>query len=185
VLNLAAGETLEPFKKSSPNLVFPAFFNSIAEFVSASESMPLSVVKMLFGESYSASRGELQLFWLVVAYWRLEIAYDFLFPLYLLWLENEIARGNIICNGYSDSKLKQAWTRTAWIGSPIPQLDPNKQAEADKTYIELGATTLKRIAKDYNGSDAANNRAQLRRELSNLPGVPWGKTNNQTAQGNQ
>jgi len=176
LLGLGAGETFETLKKTSPTLVFPAFFESIAQYVSASLSIPLSIVKMLFSENYSASRGELQLFWKVVQLWRAEIVSDFLQPLFVQWLNAAIARGDIVCPGYTDLKLRAAWSNHKWYGDSLPQLDPEKQANADKLYIEMGATTLKRVAQEYNGSDSATNRAALRRELSELTPVPWNKS---------
>jgi capsid protein len=176
LLGLGAGETLETVKKTSPTLVFPAFFESIAQYVSASLSIPLSIVKMLFSENYSASRGELQLFWKVVQVWRAEITADLLQPLFIQWLNAAVARGDVECPGYSDRKMRAAWTNHKWYGDSLPQLDPEKQANADRLYVEMGATTLKRVAQEYNGSDAATNRAALRRELSELTPVPWNKS---------
>lgn len=173
LFGLGSGEDLEMVKKTSPNLAYPAFIESIAQYLSASWSMPLSVLKMLFSNNYSASRGELQLFWEVVNQWRAEIVSDLLAPLYFVWLENQIARGEIVCPGYSNPKMRIAWQGHKWYGKSLPQLDPNKQATADKIYVELGATTLKRVARNYNGSDATRNRAALRRELADLTPVPW------------
>jgi lambda family phage portal protein len=177
VLNLGAGESLEPFRKTSPSLVYPAFFESIAQYVSASLGVPLSIVKMLFQDSYSASRGELQMFWRIVAFWISELSSDYLNPFYSVWLEDQIARGAIRCPGFSDPRLRKAWLSCGWAGASIPQLDPNKQASADKAFIEMGATTLKRVAREYNQSDALSNRAALRREIPDLTPVPWSKAN--------
>ena len=55
----------------------------------------------------------------------------------------------------------------------MPNIDPMRTAQADKTYIELGAQTLDRTARNLNGSDGQANRAKLAREFSELPAAPW------------
>lgn len=177
LLGNGAGEKFETIRKTSPTLVYPAFFESIAQYIAASNSVPLSIIKMLFSENYSASRGELQLFWKVVQIWRAEMVSDFLAPLFEQWLFERVASGDVSCPGFSDPKLRAAWLSHTWYGSALPQLDPNKQAMADKVYVEMGATTLKRVAHEYNGSNAVSNRAALRRELSDLTSPPWSKSN--------
>lgn len=176
ILGLGAQESYEPTRKTSPNLVFPPFFEAIAQYMSASMSVPLSIIKMLFHDSYSASRGELQLFWkTTVNPRRTDLSSDFLTPFHNVWFLDQVARGKISCPGFSDPYIRSGWLNHNWIGISIPQLDPNKQAIADKTYVQLGATTLKRVAREYNQSDAGSNRAQLQRELAELPEVPWNR----------
>jgi capsid protein len=98
---------------------------------------------------------------------------DFLDPVYEEWLTGEVAAGRIIAPGWQDPRLRAAWLRNNWVGSPMPNIDPKQTAAADKAYVELGAQTLKQVARNWNGSSAESNRTKLSRELENLPVAPW------------
>jgi hypothetical protein len=41
--------------------------------------------------------------------------------------------------------------------------------------MELGATTQERVARETNGSNAAQNRAKLEKEFADMPPLPWQK----------
>jgi lambda family phage portal protein len=173
VFNLNSGESLESFKGSAPNDTFDRFVTSFINYLAASVGMPGEVLSMKFGENYSASRGTLLLFWQVANIWRSEMISDFLAPVYSEWLTGEIAAGRISAPGWQDPTLRQAWLSHTWYGAPMPNIDPLRTAKADETYVGLGAQTLDRVARDYNGSDGAINRAKLNREIPELPPMPW------------
>ncbi len=177
VFNLEGGEDLKPFQGTAPADSFDKFVDAFTSYLSASLSMPLEVLLMKFNQNYSASRGSLILFWRVAQIWREEMASDYLNPIYEMWLAGEIAAGRISAPGWSDSRLKAAWLNNRWIGSPMPNIDPKRTADADKTYVEMGAQTLDRVAKNLNGSSGKTNRAKLTREYEELPAAPWGKNN--------
>lgn len=175
VFNLNEGEELKAFQNTSPTESFEKFVNTLAGHLSASLSIPLEVVLMKFAQNYSASRASLILFWRIAQIWREEMASDFLNPVYEAWLSGEIAAGRVQAPGWTDPRLREAWVKNNWIGSPMPNIDPQKTAKADMLYAEMGAQTLDRIAQNLNGSSGKANRAKLRRELEELPPVPWGK----------
>ena len=128
---------------------------------------------MKFGQNYSASRGALILFWGVVGIFREEMATDFLNEVYEAWLSEEIAAGRVNAAGFNDPVLKKAWLNCKWIGSPMPNIDPKRTADADKTYVEMGATNLDRVARNLNGSSGKANRQKLVRQYEELPTAPW------------
>ena len=142
-------------------------------YVSSSTGMPLEVLLMKFGQNYSASRGALLLFWRVVGIWRDEMASDYLNPTFESWLSEEIAAGRVSAPGFSDPVLRKAWLNCSWAGAPMPNIDPKRTADADRTYTEMGATTLDRVSRDLNGSSGKANRAKLAREFKELPRAPW------------
>lgn len=57
----------------------------------------------------------------------------------------------------------------------MPNIDPDKTASADMKYVEMGAQTLDRVARNTNGSSGKANRAKLAREIAELTAVPWSK----------
>lgn len=173
VFSLTEGEDLQPFKSTSPPESFAGFVDTLAGHLSASLSIPIEVVLMKFAENYSASRASLILFWRVAQIWRDEMASDFLNPVYENWLAGEIAAGRISAPGWSDPRLREAWLKNSWIGSPMPNIDPLRTSKADKEYVEMGAQDLDRVAQNLNGSSGKANRAKLQRQLAELPTPPW------------
>jgi len=169
VFNLKKGEDLKGFETQQQSEAYPAFVDSYLSYVSASRGMPIEVLKMQFGQNYSASRGSLLLFWRVAGIWRQEMADDFLNPTFESWLSEEIALGRIQAPGFSDPILKEAWLDCRWIGAPMPNIDPMRTAKADMAYVELGAQDLDRVAQNFNGSDGRTNRQKLKTQFEELP----------------
>lgn len=177
IFNLTEGEDFKAFANTSPVESFKEFVYTLASHLSASLSIPLEVVLMQFGQNYSASRASLILFWRIAQIWRDEMASDFLNPVYENWLSGEIAAGRITAPGWTDPRLREAWLKNSWVGSPMPNIDPSKTAKAEMAYAEMGATTLDRIALNYTGTSGKANRAKLRREAAELTSLPWSKGN--------
>jgi len=173
VFNLKEGESLEPFRDTTPAQQYDRFVDSFCAYLAASSGMPIEILLMRFNQNYSASRATLILFWRIAQIWRAEIEADFLRPIYEAWLEGEIAAGRIQAPGWQDPRLRAAWLSCAWIGSPMPNIDPLRTAKADKTYIEIGAQDLDRVAREKNGTDGRANRAKLARQYKELPLPPW------------
>lgn len=175
VTGLQGGEDLKPFNGSTPAENYHTFVDSYMKSMCSSISMPHELVWMNFGDSFSASRAELVLSWHVVSIWQAELAADYLNPIYEAWLSGEIAAGRISAPGWSDPRKREAWLSNSWIGFPMPNIDPSKTADAEQKYVAMGATTLDRVARQYNGSSGKINRAKLAREIGELTPVPFGK----------
>lgn len=190
IMNLQSGEELKSFDPSSPNEAFSSFNKAIEDIVFSSVNQPPEIGRLAFNANYSASQAAILLFWVILEIWRDEIASDCLNIVYEAWLDNEIAQGRIKCPGWSDPFLRKAWAYCEWTGRSKPHIDPKQHAEAEKLKIELGATTQERIARETNGSNAELNRAKLRRELEDMPDIPWqknssGNTNNSSNDGDK
>jgi capsid protein len=179
IFNLEGGEDMKPFVNTAPAEGFETFVDSFTSYLAASQGMPIEVLKMQFGKNYSASRASLILFWRVAVQWREEMASDYLDPVYAAWLAEEIAMGKISAPGWSDPILKAAWLDARWAGSPMPNIDPMRTATAIQKHLEMGLTTFDRESRDNNGSSGSSNRAQIKRELQELPNeFPWLNNNN-------
>jgi lambda family phage portal protein len=176
VFNLQEGEDINPIKDTAPSAQYDKFVEAFASHLAASRSIPIEVLLMKFNQNYSASRASLILFWRVAQIWRDELAADFLNPIYEMWLTGEIASGRVSAPGWSDPRLRAAWLCNTWYGAPMPNIDPQRTAEANKTMIEIGAQTLDRTAREHNGSSGKANRARLAKELGELSPVPWSKS---------
>jgi lambda family phage portal protein len=178
VFNLEEGEDLRAFESSAPSESYDKFVDAFTSYLAASMSMPLEVLLMKFNQNYSASRGALLLFWRVAQIWREEMGADFLNPIYEQWLSEEIAAGRISAPGWSDPRMRSYWLTNRWIGAPMPNIDPLRTSKADKEYVEMGAQTLDRVARNLNGSSGKANRMKLSREFQELPPSPWAKNGN-------
>lgn len=173
VFNLEEGESLEPFKSTSPTANFADFLEAFVSHLSAASSMPIEVMLMKFGQNYSASRGALILYWRVAQIWRAEMAADFLFPVYESWLSGEIAAGRITAPGWSDPIMRAAWLNAHWIGAPMPHIDPFKEGKGKEIAARLGLADLDRLSLEHNGSDGEVNREKLKEQAPNLPVLPF------------
>lgn len=176
--NLRRGDKMKYLQDTSPSASFDSFVNSFCSYLAASNGIPIEVVLMKFNANYSASRATLILFWRIAQIWRDEMIADFLTPVYEMWLSEEIASGRISAPGWTDTLMKEAWLCAEWAGSPMPNIDPLKSAQADEKFVELGAQTLDDVARNYNGSSGKANRMKNARQFSELPEPAWGWKNN-------
>lgn len=181
LLGLDNQEDLAPFPNTSPTAEYSRFVDSFCSYLCASMGMPIECLLMKFSANYSASRASLILFYRVCEMWRDEMAADFLNPIYEEWLTGEIAAGRIFAPGFFDPRLRAAWVSNNWVGTSMPNIDPNKTATAAETNLKLGLTTIDREARNLNGSSAKSNSAKLRREWADLPMSPYEKQKQTTA----
>lgn len=170
---LAGGEDMRAVDQTAPADKFAEFSDNLISYLSASTGMPIEVLLMKFGENYSASRASLVLLWRVVGMWKAEMASDFLNPLFQMWLAEEIAAGRTQAPGWQDPRLRAAWCNCRWIGSPVPSIDPKKEADAAGLRSNMGHLTLADGALEFNGSDVEANMAKLRKEIPGLAIGPW------------
>jgi capsid protein len=173
VFNLQEGEELKPFENTSPAQAYDTFVDSFTSYISAASSMPLEALLQKFNSNYSASRAALVMLWRVAEILRHEKETDALNPVYRAWLSGEIAAGRVRAPGWSDPRLQAAWLNATYMGAPIPNIDPLKQAKAAKENMALGITTGRKESKDYDRSDVMANHQQLDREYETLPIPYW------------
>ena len=166
------GDKIGEIGGTAPSDSYDAFIDAFTAHLSAAKSMPIEVLLMRFNQNYSASRATLILFWRKVVIDREEMAADFLTPFYEMWLSEEIAAGRIQAPGWSDPVLKASWLNAAWVGTPLPDIDPSKTAKAAEIRTALGHQTGKRGAREYNGSDFDTNATTIEREYGECPPMP-------------
>lgn len=175
VLNLEQGDELKLLENKTPAESFKDFIEAFSSRLAAAAGVPIEVVLMKFANNYSASRATLVMFWRIAQIWREEMAADFLNPVYEMWLGEEIAAGRISAPGWQDPRMRAAWLTCTWIGAPMPNIDPQKEAKASKEYLEMGATTQNRVSRNLNGSSAMSNIEKNRKLFPMTPVPPWSK----------
>lgn len=175
LVNLDQGDKVELLENKTPAESFKDFVEAFSSRLAAAAGVPIEVVLMKFANNYSASRATLVMFWRIAQIWRDEMAADFLNPVYEAWLGEEIAAGRLSAPGWQDPRLRAAWLNCTWIGTPMPNIDPGKEAKAAKDYLEMGATTQNRVSRNLNGSKAAANIAKNAKMFPETPVPPWSK----------
>ena len=141
--------------------------------ISASRGMPLDILMMSFNASYTASMGTLLVFDKICKMKIQDHDDNFEAPIFEMWLAGEIAAGTVACPGWADPVLKSAWCAHTLNGSPRPDIDPVKTANAAKANLEMGATNLDLVARAHNGSSAAHNRQRNQQSNPELVVWPW------------
>ena len=175
VFNLQRGDHLKYYENKTPSDSYEAFINTFVSYMSSSTGMPIEFLLMKFNNNYSSTRAMLILAWRIALIWRQEMATDYLDPGFESWLSEEIAAGRIIAPGWQDPILRAAWLVGNWIGSPMPQIDPQRAAKANEINATMGLTTLSREARNLNGSSGKTNRIKLKKEYEELPPSPFQK----------
>ena len=173
IFNAEQGDEIKLFDGKTPNSQYEAFVTAFTSFLSASMGMPIEILLMKFNQNYSASRATLLLFWQELEMWREEMATDLLHPIYEMWLSEEIFGGRIQAPGWSDPRLRAAWLNNSWIGSPVPDIDPQRTAKARGMNISLGASSGDREARGLNGTSFDANRRKITEEFGAPPPPPW------------
>lgn len=164
IQNLKANEELESYDTKRPNVGYEKFVSAITKSLAASWGIPLGVLDMAFSNNYSASRGELLLFWNRVRVLRAALASDFLDPVYAGWLSEEVRFSRIMAPGFNIPIARAAWLNADWIGISPPAMDPLKEANAAATRIKEGLTTRAAEARIHNGSEFSENVERLKGE---------------------
>jgi lambda family phage portal protein len=170
---LDGGEDIKFPTPTSPGATFDSFVESFWGNIGATKSMPPEIMRMKFGNNYSASRGVLLMYWLTLDIDRDEQVSDIEQPRYEAWLSEEIAAGRVSAPGWSDPRMKAAWLNASWYSLPLPHIDPLKEANAIDKFLQLSLTNQEREARAHNGSSAAENQSVNADLFPQTPLAPW------------
>jgi len=173
VSNLESGETLEAFPNSPGFEKTSEFVDGQMEIISPSCGVPYEVLKMLWGTSFSASRGTLLQFQEVKEIERDDVASDFLNPVLKAVISEAVADGDLFLPGFSDPKMQAALLSGRWVGSGVPNIDPLKMANSVEKNLGMSLTTVEREAKNLNGSVASSNIAKNKKSFEEMPIPFW------------
>lgn len=154
VYDLLPGEKIQSFAPGRPNPQFAPFIDAIAREVGAGTDLPQELLVKQFQASYSASKAAMEMAWLFMRADRELHVTQFCAPVYEDVITEAVARGLLKAPGLlSDPLRRQAWLGAVWMGPARPTIDPVKDATADEKYLEMGVTSLTRIAAERFGVD--------------------------------
>lgn len=154
VFDLMPDEEIQNFAPGRPNPAYAPFVDQIAREVGAGTDVPYELLLKHFQASYSASRAAVEMAWQGFRVERSRHVVQFCQPTYEDVLSEAVARGLLEAPGFfTDPLMRRAWLRATWMGPARLTIDPVKDANADKAYLEMGVTTRTRIAAERFGQD--------------------------------
>lgn len=174
VIPLHPGDKLNSFTPTRPNSAYSAFVNAVLRYISTGLNMPYELLMKDFSQTnYSSARAALLEAWRYFNARRTWIATYWASPVYELWLEEAVARGEIDAPGYYENQA--AYATANWIGAGRGWVDPMKEAQASGERVRNNVSTLEREAAEQ-GLDWEEVLEQRAREESfarslGLPGA--------------
>lgn len=167
IVDLLPGEQVIPFAPGRPNPDFEPFVTAISQEVGAGLDLPVELLLKSFKASYSASRAAMEMAWQGFRTERARHVKQFCAPVYADVMGEAVARGLLTAPGFFDDPLiRRAWLGAVWMGPARPTLDPVKDAQADRQYLDMGVTTRTRIAAERHGADWEQVQARLDEEAA-------------------
>ena len=143
IIPLHPGDKLNPFTPNRPSTAFSAFVEAVLRTVGTGINMPYELLMRDFSKTtYSSARAALAEAWRYFMAQREWLSSYWCDPVYELWLEEAISRGDIDAPDFYENRA--AYCRCKWIGPGRGYIDPLKEAQAQKVRLEAGISTLER-----------------------------------------
>ena len=164
IVDLAPGEEIQVVDTTRPNPVFDAFVQALLRQIGAALEVPFEVLIKHFTASYSAARGAIMEAWRFYMKERDFLVHSYCQPCWEWAISEAVAAGLLKAPGFWDDPLRRAaWLGCDWIGQGVPQIDPEKDANAATSWNALGVWSLQDIAAQQ-GKDWDRVMRQLTRE---------------------
>jgi len=159
IVDLAAGEKVNPVNPMRPNPAFDAFVIAVTRRVGAALEIPYELLVKNFMASYSASRAALLEAWKFFKTRRLWLADNFCQPVYEGWMTEAILSERISAPGFfDDPAIREAYLQCQWVGPAQGQIDPVKETQAAVLKINNGLSTRALETAAIGGDWEANHR---------------------------
>lgn len=167
---LFPGEKIQTIMPSRPATGFEAFERACLRNIAAGLGMSYEQLTQDWSQvNYSSARAALQEIWKSMSSSREDFATKFATPIFLLWLQEAVYRGDIdLPAGAPDFETaKAAYGRCEWIGMGRGYVDPEKEASASNMRMNNLTSTLEKECAEQ-GLDWREVLAQRAREKSEL-----------------
>ena len=189
ILEIDSDAEVEIKSPGRPNSAFDPFFKAIVQQIGAAIGVPAGVLMLLFNSSYTASKAELEAFYLHVRCERAWFGDDSCVPAYLCFVAEKVARGDYAMPGFfADLDRRAAWCGVDWRGDGKISLNPAQEANGFKIQQDNGWKTGEQITAELTGGSYAQNvrkrgaehRAWVAESLpvTVSPGTPAGNAGN-------
>ena len=171
VVSLPPGRTVDTKVPARPNTAFEGFVAAFCKQVGAALGIPYELLLMRFEASFSASRGALELAYKVAmieqAWWVRSV----LMTIREWQFTEMVALGRFDAPGFFTDPIKRAaWLGCMWVGPTRVQINPQVEASADETDINLGVKTREQVMTERTGGDFDTKSRQVLKERAVLGG---------------
>jgi capsid protein len=146
--SLNKGEEPVSFNTSRPNVNYGKFEEIIINTFAWSLEIPPEIVRLLFQNSFSASRQANNEFNVYLKFRFQKHGSDFYKPLYEEWVIMQALAGDIIAPGLLEAwrdpkkwRILGAWMNAEWTGLSRPSVDFKKDVDAGIAAINAGLST--------------------------------------------
>lgn len=141
VVPLFPGDRLSSHRPARPNTAFPSFLEHVLKHIAAGLDMPYELLMRDFTKSsYSAIRAAFLSAWKTAATAKEWLATQWLNPVYRMWMEEAVAKGDVEAPGFFERPGPWLWAR--WTGDGRGWLDPVREAQAAQLRIATLVSTL-------------------------------------------
>lgn len=174
IIDLAPGEEIQVADAGRPNTAFDGFVTACLSQIGVGLQIPREVLLKAFTSSYSAARAAILDAWRFFLVERDSLVRGYCQPCWEWAIHEAVARGMLDAPGFFDDPLRRAaWLGCQWVGQGIPQIDPNKEADAAMKWHSMCVLSLSDIAAQQ-GRDYEQTYAQVVRERQRMTqdGIP-------------
>lgn len=169
VLELDSDSEVDLKSPGKDNPVYGDFMKAVWDQVGAAIGTPGGVLMAKFEQSYTASKGELELFYKQVMSRIGRFAPKWCAPHYQCWLYEQVALGRYALRGFIDDlELRAAWSAVRWAGDGKISLDMGREFKAREIAEAHGWITAQQNAAEISGSEIEANLEQRGREHRKL-----------------
>lgn len=170
------GEKLEFTQPTRPTSGFESFEAAALRNIAAGTGLTYEQLSRDYSKTnYSSARAAMLESWKYFRGRRQRFGTDFCTPVYALWLEEAIDKGEVkLPPGAPDFwEAYAAWVNCKWIGPSMGWIDPLKEADAVARRLELNLTTLEDecAAQGADYDEVLQQRAREARRMKEL-GLP-------------
>lgn len=176
MIQLPPGDKVTPFTPNRPGNAFGAFMESAYRNISAGLNVPYELLMKDFSKTnYSSARAAMLEAWRFFMNRRHWVASYWAQPVYELWFEEAVLRGEIDAPDFYENKA--AYCGAKWIGPGRGWVDVVKEAKGAELRMDIGLSTQQdecgEQGKDY--EDVQDQRAsELKRafKIAKEKGLP-------------
>lgn len=130
------GDEIKEFQTTRPSKSYKDFVDNILEEMGAASGVPKEVMMSAFKSSYSAAKASLEEAESRFKVCRKILERKFCHPIYEEFIIELIKNGDVECpDFFTDTTVRYAFSKCAWIGSSKPSLDPLKDAKTAEVLI--------------------------------------------------
>ncbi len=165
MMQMMPGEKAVPFDPKRPNTAYGPFARDMRSEISMAMGIPNNMYRKEFSSSYSAARGEMNMYKKPVSYKAQFMELGFCATVWREWMIDEVLSDEIDLVGFFHSEdLMDAYCGSVWSHEPIGQIDETKEADASEKRTDLGQSTMAEETAAMTGNDYETTLEQLARE---------------------